>query len=265
MTSDTVRWATAEETFTGAYASQDGSGGRTGLIPKTLTRKRVSFDPWPTTDAQVRSIIESCDDPYVVAALYVVALDNYAFTSRGVYTHEYFKMLDSLMNGAGTLVGSAYVLGTPAKQAIEEFHNKQVFDSTGAAVACSTFASRAYLAGATPENGYTPTGGLACKSAWQVVMDEYACCGDLAKGYLTVCPQRYTLEQAAADGAPAHVEHWQGIRIGMRCNRRAGLWIPCDSASLNADPGSSALVPFAVNKQVLFSSNYLAPQVDQGF
>lgn len=263
-TNNTVKWTTSQETFTGAYANQDSTTGQTDIIPKTLTRKYVSFSPWPTTDAHVQYVIKNCDDPYVVAALYIVALDNYKFTSRGNYDHEYYKMLDSLMSGAGTLTGSSYKLGVPAKQQIEEFHNKKVVDSTGAAIACSDFASRAYLKGATPYNNYTPEGGTANKSSWKIVMDEYAYCGDLANGYITVCPQRYTEEQETAGGAKTRMEHWQGIRIGMRYNKTAKVWIPCDNVSLNTAP-TGALKPFEVQKQVLFSSNYMAPQADQGF
>lgn len=257
-----VKWSVTEEKFTGYYSYQNEETGLTENLPKELTRKYVSFNPWPTTNAQIEYVIKNCDDPFVVGSLYVVALDNFVYNGLGNYTGEVYKMLDTLMSGAGTVTGSSYQLSNYAKQQICGFGNKQVLCKDGTALNVSTFASRAYLKGATPYNNYTPEGGMADKTKWQIVMDEYVYCGDLAKGYITVCPQRYTEE---TDGGEQKVmEHWQGIRIGMRWNKTAQVWLPTDNTALNTAP-TGALTPFNVEKQVLFSSNYMAPVADQGF
>lgn len=262
--SNEVKWTVTEEKFMGAYARHNDETGEDEIIPMELTRKYVSFSPWPTTNEQVEYVIKNCDDPYVIGALYVVALDNYEYKGLGIYTGEVYKMLNTLMSGAGTVTGSNYQLSNFAKQKICEFGSKQVTLGDGTAVKVSTFASRAYLKGATPYNNYTPEGGMKDKTKWKIVMDEYVYCGDLENGYITVCPQRYSEEKLTEDSEQTVVEHWQGIRIGCRWNKTAKVWLPTDNISLNKPPTGS-LVPFNVESQVLFSSNYMAPVVDQGF
>lgn len=258
-----VKWKVTAETFEGAYSYHNEETGKDEIIPKTLTRKYVSFSPWPTTNEQVEYVIKNCDDPFVVGALYIVALDNFEYKGLSNYTGEVYKMLDTLMSGAGTVTGSNYQLSNFAKQKICEFGMKQIATPSGN-INVSTFASRAYLKGATPYNNYTPKGGMEDKTKWQIVMDEYVYCGDLANGYITVCPQRYTEEQETDGGPKKHVEHWQGTRIGMRYNKTAKVWLPTDNVSLNTPP-TGALVPFNIEKQITFSSNYMAPESDQGF
>ena len=246
----------------GAYSYKDEETGEDQIIPKKLTRKYVSFSPWPTTEAQVEYVIKNCDDPFVVGAFYVVALDNYEYKGLSNYTSVAYAMLDDLMNGAGTVSGSSYQLSIPQKQKLCDFGMKQVLTTGGTAINVSTFASRAYLKGATPYNNYTPEGGLTDKTKWKIVMDEYVYCGDLENGYITVCPQRYSEE---TDGSEQKViEHWQGIRIGFRWNKTAKVWLPTDNTTLNTPP-TGALVPFDITKQIMFSSNYMAPVEDQGF
>lgn len=261
--SDKVEWTVTEEKFMGAYSVKNEVTGETENIPKELTRKYVSFNPWPTTNEQVEYVIKNCDDPYVVGALYIVALDNFEYKGLGKYDCEVYNMLDTLMSGAGTVTGANYQLGNYAKQTICGFGNKQVVKADGTAVNVSTFASRAYLKGATPYNNYTPEGGLEDKTKWQIVMDEYVYCGDLANGYITVCPQRYT-ESEETEGNRTVMEHWQGIRIGFRWNKTAKVWLPTENTALN-NPPTGPLEPFNVDKQVLFSSNYMAPIDDQGW
>ena len=261
--SDKVEWTVTEEKFMGAYSSKNDETGETENIPKELTRKYVSFNPWPTTNEQVEYVIKNCDDPYVIGALYIVALDNFEYNGLGKYDAEVYKMLNTLMSGAGTVTGTNYQLSNYAKQTICGFGNKQVVKADGTAVNVSTFASRAYLKGATPYNNYTPEGGLEDKTKWQIVMDEYVYCGDLANGYITVCPQRYT-EAEETEGNRTVVEHWQGIRIGFRWNKTAKVWLPTENTALN-NPPTGPLEPFNVDKQVLFSSNYMAPVDDQGW
>lgn len=262
--SNVVNWTTTSETFTGYYSRKNETTGNTDIIPKELTRKYVSFSPWPTTNEQVEYVIKNCDDPFVIGALYIVALDNFEYNGLGNYNGEVYKMLNTLMSGAGTVSGSNYQLSNYAKQQICGFGQKQIVADDGTAINASTFASRAYLKGATPYNNYTPDGGMNDKTKWKIVMDEYVYCGDLDNGYITVCPQRYTEEKETESSTPTHVEHWQGIRIGMRWNKSAQVWLPTDNVSLNTPP-TGALVPFNVEKQVLFSSNYMAPKIDQGW
>lgn len=259
-----VKWKVTAETFEGAYSYHNDDTGEDEIIPKTLTRKYVSFSPWPTTNEQVEYVIKNCDDPYVIGALYIVALDNFEYNGLGNYNGVVYKMLNTLMSGAGAVTGTNYQLSNFAKQQICGFGSKQVVKKDGTAVNVSTFASRAYLKGATPYNDYTPEGGLQDKTKWQIIMDEYVYCGDLANGYITVCPQRYSEEQLYEGGPKVHIEHWQGTRIGMRYNKTAKVWCPTDNVSLNTPP-TGALVPFNIEKQVTFSSNYMAPESDQGF
>ena len=259
-----MKWTVSEETFIGKYAQTNEATGKEEIFSKELTRKYVSFSPWPTTNEQVEYVIKNCDDPYVIGALYVVALDNFEYKGLSNYTGEVYKMLDTLMSGAGTVTGSNYQLSNFAKQKICEFGMKQVTLGDGTVVKVSTFASRAYLKGATPYNNYTPEGGMEDKTKWKIVMDEYVYCGDLENGYITVCPQRYSEEKLEEDSEQTVVEHWQGIRIGCRWNKTAKVWLPTDYINLN-NPPTGALVPFNVENQVLFSSNYMVPVPDQGF
>ena len=263
-TSVQVKWTVSEEQFTGKYSQINEATGKEEILSKLLTRKYVSFSPWPTTNEQVEYVIKNCDDPYVIGALYVVALDNFEYKGLGNYTGEVYKMLNTLMSGAGTVTGSNYQLSNFAKQKICEFGSKQVTMGDGTVVKVSTFASRAYLKGATPYNNYTPEGGMKDKTKWKIVMDEYVYCGDLGKGYITVCPQRYSEEQLTEESKQTVVEHWQGIRIGFRWNNTAKVWLPTDNAALSKPP-TGLLVPFNVESQVLFSSNYMVPVPNQGF
>lgn len=263
-TSVQVKWTVSEEQFIGKYAQINETTGEEEILSKELTRKYVSFSPWPTTNEQVEYVIKNCDDPYVIGALYVVALDNFEYNGLGNYNGEVYKMLNTLMSGAGTVTGSNYQLSNFAKQKICEFGMKQVTTGDGTTLKVSEFASRAYLKGATPYNNYTPEGGMEDKTKWKIVMDEYVYCGDLENGYITVCPQRYSEEKLTEDSEQTVVEHWQGIKIGFRWNKTAKVWLPTDYIKLD-EPPTGALVPFNVESQVLFSSNYMAPVPDQGF
>ena len=258
---DEVQWTVTEEKFMGQYAQKNEETGEDEVIPKELTRKYVSFNPWPTTNEQVEYVIKNCDDPYVVGALYVVALDNYEYKGRSDYSGETFKMLDSLMNGAGAISGDAYKLNNLAKERINEYGTKTIATEDGRSVKVMDFASRAYIKGATPYNDYTPEGGLEDKSKWQIAMDEYVYCGDLENGYITVCPQKYAEEQETEGGAKVHNEHYQGLRIGFRWNGGKKVWLPTDYVKLNTPPGSSPLVAFDIHSTNMFTNNYIAPQV----
>lgn len=262
--SNVVKWTVKEETFMGAYSYKDETTNEDLVIPKELTRKYVSFNPWPTTNEQVQYVIKNCDDPFVIGALYVVALDNYEYKGLSDYSSVAYNMLNSLMNGAGAVTGSAYELSLPQKQKLRDYGMKQILTTDGTAINVTTFASRTYLKGATPYNNYTPAGGIKDKTKWQIVMDEYVYCGDLTNGYITVCPQRYSESQETAGGKKEVIEHWKGIRIGFRWNKTAKVWLPTDNVTLNTPP-SGPLVPFDISKQIMFSNNYIAPVADQGF
>lgn len=262
--SNVVKWTVKEETFMGAYSYKDETTNEDLVIPKELTRKYISFNPWPTTNEQVQYVIKNCDDPFVIGALYVVALDNYEYKGLSDYSSVAYNMLNSLMNGAGAVTGSAYELSLPQKQKLRDYGMKQILTTDGTAINVTTFASRTYLKGATPYNNYTPAGGIKDKTKWQIVMDEYVYCGDLTNGYITVCPQRYSESQETAGGKKEVIEHWQGIRIGFRWNKTAKVWLPTDNVTLNTPP-SGPLVPFDISKQIMFSNNYIAPVADQGF
>ena len=267
-TSDVVEWTVSEEPYEGSFSQVDPVTNETQNFPIQLLRKYVSFNPWPTTNEQVQYVIKNCDDPYVIAALYVVALDNYEYVARGDYSGVTYQMIESLMNGAGAVTGSNYVLSNFDKQHINEFGTKKCEVTSGDNVLASSFASRTFLKGATPYNGYTPEGGLEDKTKWKIIIDQYPYCFDQeneVKKFITLCPRRYTEEQEYENGPLIPVEHSQVARIGFRWNGSKKVWLPTDDVSINKDPGSSALVPYNIKASILFSNDYKAPQVDQGW
>ena len=267
-TSDVVEWTVSEEPYEGSFSQVDPVTNETQNFPIQLLRKYVSFNPWPTTNEQVQYVIKNCDDPYVIAALYVVALDNYEYVARGDYSGVTYQMIESLMNGAGAVTGSNYVLSNFDKQHINEFGTKKCEVTSGDNVLASSFASRTFLKGATPYNGYTPEGGLEDKTKWKIIIDQYPYCFDQeneVKKFITLCPRRYTEEQEYENGPLIPVEHSQVARIGFRWNGSKKVWLPTDYVSINKDPGSSALVPYNIKASILFSNDYKAPQVDQGW
>ena len=268
VVSNEVTWTVEEEPYEGSFSQVDPITNETQNFPIQLLRKYVSFNPWPTTNEQVQYVIKNCDDPYVIAALYVVALDNYEYGARGDYSGVTYQMIESLMNGAGAVIGSNYSLNSFDKQHINEFGTKKCEVKSGDNVLASSFASRTFLKGATPYNGYTPDGGLEDKTKWQIIIDQYPYCFDQeneVKKYITLCPRRYTEEQEYENGPLIPVEHSQVARIGFRWNGSKKVWLPTDYVSINKDPGSSALVPYNIKASILFSNDYKAPQEDQGW
>ncbi len=296
VVSEVVKWNTVEAPFEGAY-SLEGEKGTTQNIPLGLMRKYVTFDPWPTTVDQVVYVIENCDDPYVIAALEVVALDNYKYEGFGKYTCEAFAMWDALMSGAGLKSGYGFCLPTVNKQGIQSsgFSMKQ-----GSVEPAYTFASRAYLYGATPENQYTPmvygtnTPCLNDKTKWAIAIDQFMYCGDFyatgdmtssyyrgltrdAAGsvtggkYITLCPHRYSLVQETDGGLKTVKEHFGGgIHIGLAWNTKYSRWVTVsDYATLNNGIGEGSgwewtggFNPYSAG---MTSNNYVAPKVDDGF
>ena len=272
-----VEWTTEEDWFDGAYSYKDVEGN-TQNEPVKLKREYVSFNPWPTTNAQVQYVINNCDDPFVMGALYVVALDNMEEPDNPLtdYTNITFDMLNSLQTGAGAINGSAYELSNYAMQHINEYYNKQIYTSTGETVYVRDFASRAYLKGATPYNNYTPeSGSLTDKTTWKIIVDQYPySCEQSEEDYsyiydnprwFTVCPERYTENQDDDGGEKTVNNHSMVLRLGFRWNSKNSIYLPTDYAKIDTDPGNSALEPYNIQASVLFSNDYMAPEEDQGW
>ena len=97
VVSNEVTWTVEEEPYEGSFSQVDPITNETQNFPIQLLRKYVSFNPWPTTNEQVQYVIKNCDDPYVIAALYVVALDNYEYVARGDYSGVTYQMIESLI------------------------------------------------------------------------------------------------------------------------------------------------------------------------
>ena len=268
----TVKWSTTEETYDGLF-SAEGEDGEVENLPIQLLRKYVSFDPWPTHVKQFNYIIQNCKDPYVIAALYVVALDNMEKPDTiSDYTNKVFDMLEAIQTGAGAITGDNLKLNNFAKQHINEYWSKTASNGSKE-VLVREFASRTFLKGAKDTNNYTPEGGLTDKTKWQIIVDQYPYCFDQEEGHekmadkrwVTLCPRRFTYLQDVENGPLVEQEHSQVLRIGFRWNQGKNVWVSTDYAVLNNNPGSAALVPYDVKASILFSNNYRAPQVSQGF
>ena len=259
-----VKVTVTSETFSGKYETNE-SGKPEIKEAGDLTRKYISFDPWPTTVDQVEYIINNYTDPYVTAALFVVALENF---EKGKDMNDrsgvMFDMIESIYTGAGILDKSTYRLDNFAVQRINvNYGMGETLIDGGGKVPISSFAPRAYMKGATPENNYTPDGG-SDKTKWQIVVDEYIYNGDIDNGYITVCPQRYTLEKETEISTPVYVEHNAILRIGMRRHKATGVWVPTPVSALSGEV-SGNVKPFDITSTVLFSNNYVPPVIDQGF
>ena len=263
-TSDKVVVTVTSETFSGKYETNE-SGKSEIKEANDLTRKYISFNPWPTTDDQVEYIIKNYSDPYVVAALFIVALDNFEKgKDMNDSSGEMFEMIEEIYTGAGLLDDDTYKIDNFAIQRINvNYGMGEVVIDGGSKVPISSFAPRAYMKGATPENNYTPDGG-SDKTKWQIVVDEYVYNSDIDNGYITVCPQRYTLEQETELMAPVYVEHNAVLRIGMRKHKATGIWVPTPASALSGEV-SGNIKPFDITSTVLFSNNYVPPVIDQGF
>ncbi len=266
MADEKVVVTVTSETFSGKYAVKNDSTGKTDVLEANdLTRKYISFAPWPTTVAQVEYIIKNYSDPYVIAALFVVAADNYEkgkdMNDRSPVT---FAMIEAINTGAGILDGSAYKLDNFAVGRINvNYGMGRVVVDGGSTVDVRDFAPRAYMKGATPENNYTPAGG-SDKTKWQIVVDEYVYNGDIDNGYITVCPQRYSMEQDTETAKPVYIEHNQVLRIGFRRHKATGIWVPTPVSALSGEV-SGNVKPFDISSTGLVSNNSVPPVIDQGF
>lgn len=264
VTSDKVTVTVTPETFSGKYET-NASGKSEIKEANDLTRKYISFDPWPTTDDQIEYVIRNYSDPYVTAALFIVALDNF---KKGKDMNDrsgrMFDMIESIYTGDDILDDSTYKVDNFAVQRINvNYGMGEVLVDGGSKVPIYSFAPRAYMKGATPENNYTPEGG-SDKTKWKIVVDEYVYNGDIDNGYITVCPQRYTLERETETSTPVHVEHNAVLRIGMRRHKATGVWVPTPTSALTGEV-SGNVKPFDITSTVLFSNNYVPPVIDQGF
>ena len=266
MADEKVVVTVTSEKFSGKYAVKNDSTGKTDVLEANdLTRKYISFAPWPTTVAQVEYVIKNYSDPYVIAALFIVAADNYEkakdMNDRSPVT---FAMIEAINTGAGIIDGSAYKLDNFAVGRINvNYGMGRVVVDGGSTVDVKDFAPRAYMKGATPENNYTPDGG-SDKTKWQIVVDEYVYNGDIDNGYITVCPQRYSMEQDTETSKPVYIEHNQVLRIGFRKHKASGIWVPTPPSALSGEV-SGNVKPFDISSTGLFSNNYVPPVIDQGF
>ncbi|MCR5828725.1 MAG: hypothetical protein K6F93_00030 [Lachnospiraceae bacterium] len=264
VNSDKVTVTVTSETFSGKYETNE-SGKPEIKEANDLTRKYISFDPWPTTDDQIDYVIRNYSDPYVTASLFIVALDNFEKSKdMNDRSGRMFEMIESICTGDDILDGSTYKIDNFAVQRINvNYGMGEVLLDGGSKVPIYSFAPRAYMKGATPENNYTPEGG-SDKTKWKIVVDEYVYNGDIDNGYITVCPQRYTLEKETEASTPVHVDHNAVLRIGMRRHKATGIWVPTPASALSGEV-SGNVKPFDITSTVLFSNNYVPPVIDQGF
>ncbi len=195
-TSNVVKWTVESEPFEGKYPYKDEETGKTYIYPILLKREYVSFNPWPTTVGQVEYVIKNCKDPFVIGALYVVALDNYKYTklTDNNCGKLCFSMLDTLALGAGALTETnpgtpQYCLTNVEKGNINSgAYNSKAYKKDGVTLSSHIvrdFAPRTFLKGATPENGYAPNGNIADindKTKWKIKVDQYVYCFDQVAG-----------------------------------------------------------------------------------
>ncbi len=207
--SEKVTWTIEKEIFEGKYCYKEDDG-KTRLYPIKLKREYVSFNPWPTTVAQVEYVIKNCKDPFVIGALYVVALDNYKYTkvTDSNCGKLCFDMLNTIALGAGALTETnpnipQYTLTNTEKQNINAgAYNQLAYKKDGSTLSTHIvrdFAPRTFLKGATPENGYAPNGNAADindKTKWKIKVDQYVYCFDqVASDSADVDPDLYTPAQ----------------------------------------------------------------------
>ena len=203
--SDCVKWKVTESSFSGRYAKKDPVTNETKVygIDK-LIEKYVSFDPWPTTPGQISYIMDNCDDPFVIGALYVVALENFEYKGLSDFSCPTYAMLDVLQTGNG--LQKAFALSNFDKQHIAEFGQKKLYQPGGKIISDSDItkiAPRTFLKGATYKNDYTPDcADPEDKTQWQIIVDQYPYCCDIESErtgehpkFYTVCPESYSLSQ----------------------------------------------------------------------
>ena len=275
-----ITWKTSEEWYEGAFAYHDDEANEDKVENVDLKREYVSFSPWPSSVEDFEDVITNCKDPYVLGALYVVALDNMEKPdSNSDYTNKVFDRLDTLQTGGGAISGDAYKLNNFAKQHINEYYNKTILLEDNSTVKVGDFAPRTFLKGATPENQYMPESeDLEDKTTWKIIVDQYVYCCQQEEAqdgtfpyvydnpkWFSVCPRRYTLDQEYDGGPKVPKEHSQAVIIGFRWNNGKQVYLPTDYAKINTDPGSSALTVYNIQASVLFSNNYVPPALDQGW
>ena len=194
--SDVVKWSVEEESFDGSYAYQDPDTGKNYVLPIKLKREYVSFNPWPTTVNQVKYVINNCQDPFVIGALYVVAQSNYVYTNitDSNCGKLAFDMLDQIQLGAGVLTEPTptmptYCLSNSEKQNINASgYNQLAYKKDGKTLSTQKvrdFATRTFCKGATPENNYAPNGNPADindKTKWKIKVDQYVYSFDQVDG-----------------------------------------------------------------------------------
>ncbi len=268
--SATVKWTVSEDFFTGKYAQKDPITNETRVYDiDKLTEKYVSFDPWPETPEQIAYVMDNCDDPYVIGALFVVALDHFEYKGLSDYSAAVYPMLDTLLTGAG--LQPSFALSNFDKQHIAEFGQKRLYQPGGKALSeadIAKVAPKTFLKGATYQNGYMPeSADPEDKTTWKIVVDEYPYCCDLEsiqKGehpkFFTVCPESFSLSQETESSELVEMKHNFKCRIGMKWNSSKQRWCPCDCATV-----SRGYDRYPLLGQRWFSNNYVGPVEDLGW
>ncbi|MBR1910128.1 MAG: Ig-like domain-containing protein [Lachnospiraceae bacterium] len=267
-----------EETFDGQYEAGSDPDGNPLIYPVKLVRRYVSFDPWPTTVEEVEYIIKNCKDPFVIAALQVVALDNYEFKGITSYNDDRvcFGMIDALQTGAGAVDDAKYKLSVRDRQRLAEYGSKKAADGK---TLITDFASRAHLYGATPGNGYTPTdlsgnSVLDDKTKWLIPVDQYPYGFDATDEtstriedmkYITLTTLKYTESKENETDVAVPVEHPQSELLGLRWNPERRQWFITTKDELFYDAPSREYVGTNLSTSVMYTNNYVGPEEDFGW
>lgn len=260
---------TGVEKYPGKWCCVDDQG-KTIDVPCELTRKYVSFNPWPTTAGQIEYVMKNYDDPYIIAALFVPCIDNYTYDKSKLLEGrgEWATMLETMISGGNTLKVDTKLSNLQIQNINQRFGMGRVVLADGSAIAPYEFASRAYLKGAKHDNDYTPEGGLTDKTKWQIKVDTYPYCGaldnGLEEGRIALCLPRYGLSQEE-EGTDAEInEHNERVIIGLFKNG-SNVWNPVDYVLINkGKPTSATFRPYDPTASVMFTNNYVPPIRDIG-
>ncbi|MBR6322413.1 MAG: hypothetical protein IKR59_06055 [Lachnospiraceae bacterium] len=163
--------------------------------------REISFSTLPTSLAEMQALPEaSMTDPFAVAALTVVALNEYTI-NRDVA----LQMLDFL-NGPNDV-----------SQSDIQFLRDRVMDG-------HTYVARSYFKGATPDNNYTPTMPYTVK----VMMNAYS---QRSENYLALwiysggadSPREIQLRLKPSTGQ-WFANMWNGLLSGIRMPKADDPW-----------------------------------------
>ena len=163
--------------------------------------REISFQTLPTTLAEMQALPEaSMTDPFAVAALTVIALNEYTINKEVA-----LQMLDFL-NGPNTV-----------SQSDIQFLRDRAMDG-------HTYIARSYFKGATPDNNYTPSMPYTVK----VMMNSYS---QRAENYLALwvysggadSPREVQLRLKPSTGQ-WFANMWNGLLSGIRMPKADDPW-----------------------------------------